>query len=97
MNVGTYKLQKYLNCLDGGREPIHREQRSLKVAEPDRCRKDVTTVSSSTPALTIKHIADDWRPSKPGLIMNAAPQKLAMADGRRDYRSAQSTERNRES
>ncbi|GLY81400.1 hypothetical protein Airi01_096670 [Actinoallomurus iriomotensis] len=54
-------------------------------------------MSSSTSALAIKHTADEWRPSKPGLIMNTAPKKLALANGRRDDRKAQSTARNRES
>jgi hypothetical protein len=54
-------------------------------------------VSSSTSALEIKHIAEKWCPSKPGLIMNAAPQKLAKAGGRSGDRRAHSAERNRES
>ncbi|MGI5230845.1 hypothetical protein [Actinoallomurus sp. CA-142502] len=48
-------------------------------------------MSSSASALKIKHIADAWRPSKPGVTMYAAPEKQVKADGRRE-----STERGRD-
>jgi hypothetical protein len=51
-------------------------------------------VSDSTPALVMKRISDDWRPSKPGVIMWAAPERLADADGRRDDRTTRLTESN---
>jgi hypothetical protein len=52
-------------------------------------------VSKSTSALVIKRIADEWRPSKPGVTMYAAPEKLAKAaaDSRSGDRRTRSTER----
>jgi hypothetical protein len=52
-------------------------------------------VRSSASALDIKHIADEWRPSKPGVTMYAA-EKLTKADGPPSDRTAQSTELNRD-
>jgi hypothetical protein len=53
-------------------------------------------VSNSTSALAIKRISDEWRPSKPGVTMYAAPERRIKADSRRGDRRTQATERNRD-
>jgi hypothetical protein len=60
--------------------------------------KEGTAVSDSTSALVIKRIADEWRPSKPGVTMYAAPEMRVKAEvgSRRGDRRTQATERNRD-
>jgi hypothetical protein len=77
------KFRKYLNCLDLDRASIYRERRlHHKEAKSNRCRKDGTTVRASTPALEIKHIADEWRPSSRGATIDQAAKRLKVERGR---------------
>lgn len=55
-------------------------------------------MSNSPSALVIKRIADEWRPSKPGVTMYSAPQRRVKveADSRQGDRRTQATERGRD-
>ena len=44
-------------------------------------------MSDSTSALVMKRISDEWRPSKSGVTMYAAPQGLVEAGGPGDDRT----------
>jgi hypothetical protein len=57
---------------------------SGKATDPWKGRK---TVSDSTSALVMKRISDEWRPSKSGVTMYAAPQGLVEAGGPGDDRT----------